>query len=269
MQKLLLAASLLISTAASAQVTLENTYVLNAPAMQSEDLFPIKLSTGEAKYVRFNSATRLMTLYNLNHSQFKQLTVPAPPAGYGAPGIDYVSDKLFNQDAALEYIVYYNRTNATSQETTMLNVYSEAGTLLLRSDSAYVNHIFNTSAGTKMLLSKAYPSLTGGNRSKVVAYALGGTLTTLKTQQAEADGLRQPYPNPATESLRLPYEVKKGTATLRITDAAGRTVATYQVDSTFDHLLLNAGELRSGVYFYQVVAADGSASPARRFVVSH
>ncbi|UOQ52296.1 T9SS type A sorting domain-containing protein [Hymenobacter cellulosivorans] len=271
MKKVLLAACILASTAASAQVTLENTYVLNSPLNSFESLNPIKLSTGETKYVKYNKSTRLITVYNANHSQFKQFTPPVPPAGYTSTYIDYVSDKLFNQDGALEYVASYTIEDNTSGTTVNSEyVYSETGALLARSDSSYVTDIINTSTGTKMLVEKQSTSTSSGRRTKVLVFALPGTYTTLKAQKGQNDALAMPYPNPATESMRLPYSVKAGTtATLRITDAAGRQVNTYQVDSTFDHLALDVRKLHSGVYFYQVIGADGAASSARRFVVSH
>ena len=45
-------------------------------------------------------------------------------------------------------------------------------------------------------------------------------------------------------------------------------VKSYQVDATFDHLQLDAHELRSGVYTYRVVTATG-VSAGKKFVVGH
>ncbi|MCB2379784.1 T9SS type A sorting domain-containing protein [Hymenobacter sp. BT635] len=99
-------------------------------------------------------------------------------------------------------------------------------------------------------------------------YSIGGTYTPLKASTKLDELTASPYPNPAAESIRLPYLVKKGeVATLDVLNMTGQVVKSYQVDATFDHLQLSARELPAGTYVYRVTSATG-ATAGKKFVVS-
>jgi hypothetical protein len=250
MKKSLLALALLASTAASAQITLEKKYPIAVE--------PFKLANGALKFIGVVEAANQIRIYNADHSLLRQVTVPVA-AGERVNYVEYGSDRLFNTNASLEFVVYLN-----TQSSNTTRVMDESGATLLTVDSCSYVTVHNTAVGAKMITYSE--SVTSGSYSKV--YGLGGTYTPLKTAGAKSDAVGQPYPNPATESLRLPYELKVGqVATLTVSTATGQTVKTYQVDNTFDHLVLNARELRAGVYLYRLTLADGTVSAARRFVV--
>jgi hypothetical protein len=252
MKKTLLALLLLAAGSAHAQITLEQKY------RGQIDVF--RLSTGEVKYTSYVPGTaNQVRIYNQNHSLFRQLSVPlsANIGGF----IDFLSDKLFNTTPELEYMVYAYDMNA--QVYPFIQVFSETGASLLRADSVNSVNIYNSAAGTKMVTEQSSPT---GHYSKV--YALGGTRVALKTADAAGRDAAQPFPNPTAERVQLPYTVAPGqVGELSISDATGRTVAHYQVDATFDHLLFDTRGLRPGVYLYRVQAPGQPAGGARRFVV--
>ena len=253
MKKTLLAGLLLAAGSAQAQITFEHKYA------QQVNIF--KLSTGDVKYAAYVSGTaNQVRIYNQNHSLFRQISVPLPAnlGGY----IDYLSDKLFNTTPDLEFLVYTYDHNGQVQP--FAQVFSETGTSLLKADSTGFVDIYNSAAGTKLVTYQS--GATGTGYSKV--YSLGGTRTALKTLSAAGPETAQPYPNPTAERVQLPYTIAAGqVGALTISDVAGRTVAHYQVDSTFDHLLFDTRGLRPGVYLYQVQVAGRTAAAARRFVV--
>lgn len=254
MKKFLLAAGLLLAGAsAQAQITLEHKY--------AEQIQVFKLSTGEVKYAAYFPGTSgQVRVYNQNHSILRQVTVPLP-AGVDAY-VDYVSDRLFNTNSGLEFVLFYS--SGAPNYTDKAQVFDEAGASLLQADSCSFIDIRNTPLGTKLITYQRKP--TNGNYSKV--YSLPGAITALRTSAAVGASTEVPYPNPASVAISLPYLVARGqVGKLVVVDAAGRVVTSYQVDSTFDALLLDAREVRPGVYHYRV-ESNGSTSPSKKFVVA-
>ena len=254
MKNLLLALALATGFTAHAQITREHRY--------SSIVEPGKLSTGDVKYAGYvssNATSGQVRIYNLNHSIYRQVPITVPN-GARIWGIEYLSDKLFNTNAGLEFVLNVGNPSPSGSSISQTRIYDETGALLLSTDSTGVSAIYNTPTGTKMLLY----NFDAGDAGTSQIFSLGGTLTTLRTVSGQAQAELAPaYPNPSEAEINLPYQVALGkVAELVVRDIAGRQVATYQVDNTFDHLRLNTRKLRSGVYFYTV---DGGT--ARRFVV--
>lgn len=252
MKKFLLVAGLVLAGGAvKAQITREHRYPMI--------VVPGKLSTGDVKYAGYVYTTATsgqVNIYNSNHSLFKQANI-AVPTGMFVESIQYLSDHLFNNNASLEFVVNLQRaSNNTTNPFYMLRVFDESGAQLLATDTTAYPQIFNSPSGTKMLLSYS------GGVSRI--FGLGGTLTPLAaTPSGSVTEARQAYPNPTSAEIHLPYTVKAGLIEpLKVYDIAGRQVATYQVDSTFDSLLFDTRGLRSGVYFYTV-----GTGTAQRFLI--
>ncbi|TGE23495.1 T9SS type A sorting domain-containing protein [Hymenobacter metallicola] len=248
---LLLGFTSLLSLAASAQITLEKKH--------SSSLDFYKLSTGEVKYAGFSEATNQVNIYNQNHSLYRQIPVNVP-TGYALDGVDYISDKLFNTTAGLEVLVcFFSRTPAAAN---FVRILDETGSTVATLDSSTFVRIANTPTGTKLI-----SSITEGAPSYSKVYALGGIYTPLKAAGKSDELTASPYPNPAAESIRLPYLVKKGeVATLDVLNLTGQVVKSYQVDSTFDHLQLSARELPAGTYVYRVTSASGTTAGKKSIV---
>ena len=262
MKHLLLTAGLaVVGLAAQAQVTLEQRYA---------DLQVTRFSNGDLKYVVDNEAAGTVAIYNENHSLLRQLTVPAGTGGYAYTYSALVSDKLFNTDNAIEYIAFYNRSLPNGDNIGQALILSESGTRLLTIDSvSTADYVVRGTSGLKLLAGiRRYDAAGNSVGSYEAVYALGGTSSPLVNRAASTAADAQPYPNPTHERITLPYSVPAGqTATLDVLDLTGRVVKTYTVGAAFDHLLLDARELRAGAYTYRLRRADGSLAAGKRFVV--
>lgn len=271
MRNTLLAAALLLAGfSAQGQITLEHRY---PAAIISQNFVTTKFSNGEIKYVVLGTGTSpMMTVYNENHSLLKQLQLPVVPNGY-FQGLYFVSDKLFNQDAAIEYLCGYGIT-VGSQTRYRLLVMSETGSQLLVADTVtYYNvaRVISGTTGLKLTIGTdrldAGGNLTGGY-TKV--YALGGTSipTAVKAESSASASAALPYPNPAEAKITLPYEVARGQqATLQVLDMVGRTVRQYTVDAAFKNMQLSVEDLSAGTYTYRVVSASGSVTRGAKFII--
>lgn len=268
MKKTLLAAALLTTGIAHAQITLEHLYAASSP---SNNFTTTKFSNGEIKYVTVSAAAApVVTVYNENHSVLKQMTAPAVANSYFS-GIYLVSDKLFNQDAAIEYMAAYSVTSGSNTLYRLL-VLNETGSQLLVADTAtYYNvaRVISGNTGIKLIIPTNRMNASGsstGTYTKV--YALGGTSIPTAAKAESFSNTALPYPNPAESRITLPYQVPAGQlSNLQVVDMTGRLVRQYKIDGGFQSLELNASELGIGTYTYRVVSATGAVTLGNKFTV--
>lgn len=254
---------LLASPAAHAQITPEKVY-RGLGEM-------IRLSNGDYKYQlnthNASNVTDQVMVYNLNHSIYKQLGIPSLGAAYEAGGIQYVSDALFDTNAAtMEYVVNYNSTLNGGQRKTI--VYSETGSQLAVFDSTnYYVAVYNTPSGSKLLTTTTiYSSSNTITRQYTRVYGLPGRLA-LRVATPETADAAGAYPNPARGIVTLPYSVPPNTiGTMKVFDVSGRLAASYKIDGHIDRLELSTRDLRPGAYLYRVETTAG-VMPGRRFVI--
>lgn len=258
--------ALLAAPAAHAQITPEKVYAGYGEV--------IRLSTGDYKYqltVRDATAAAALNrvmVYNLNHSIYKQLTVPSIGAAYQADDVQYVSDALFDTNpGTLEYVVNFGSSQVAMPHKSV--IFSETGSQLAVFDSTnYYVSVYNTSAGAKLLTTtRVYNGTTNIiTREYSRVYGLPGRLALRTATPALADAAGA-YPNPAQSTVALPYAVPANTTgTLKVFDASGRLAASYQVDGHVDRLALSTRDLRPGVYVYRVETTAGM-TPGRRFII--
>lgn len=67
------------------------------------------------------------------------------------------------------------------------------------------------------------------------------------------------YPNPAVDVVTVAMDAE-GSATLNITDLAGRTVASHTISLVAGKAQINVADLNSGAYIFNVVLEDGRTS---------
>ncbi len=261
MKHLLLAAGLVLAGAATAQgqITLERTHLGRGTV--------IRLNNGDYKYSLTDAVNaNQVVLYNLNHSIYRQLTAPSAGVGYVFGRADYVSDALFDTDAnTVEFVATYYNSAVNLSKTIIC---SQSGAQIIAFDSTNQIFIYNTSAGAKLLKGGfLYGSPAGAPiREFTRIYSLPGRLA-LRATTPNLPDVAGAYPNPARETVTLPYTLPTGgRGVVRVYDVAGRLAATYQVDSHTDHLTLTTQDLRPGVYLYQVETATGTTA-GQRFVV--
>ena len=98
---------------------------------------------------------------------------------------------------------------------------------------------------------------------------LGGPLTS-EDEQPEGFALRQSFPNPFNPSTTISYQVPdSGPVSLKIFNALGVEVA--EIVSEFRHAgsyshTFDAGDLGSGLYFYQLRTASVSATKSMTLI---
>ena len=281
MKKLLFIALVALGMNAKAQITLEHTYdsaaTWNTCYGNVSQLMIVKFEVSGERYVKINRCGRVMSIYDMNHSLIKNISLANLPLNPSTPAnivgeLLYLSENLFNTDSKMEYMYLYN---ITGQRVT--NIYNEEGILIFADSSCYPwvipNYeeqqypIYNTSYGTKMIL-----SYTNG-QAKV--FSLPGTLTTSiheanQSLLSASNLVSNAYPNPTTTTTttRIDYTFPNGVDHGEIVfyDLQGKEIRRYKVDRTFDHLLISTADIPAGTYFYQLQTSS-QVSAGKKMVV--
>lgn len=264
MKKLLTLLLAMATIVTYSQITFENYYPTGG--VPNKYLRLVKLSASGYKYVINDKAN--ITLYNLNHTLFRNITIPTLPINaYSSVNIYYLSEELFNTNPAdIEYFLMYNDSNGISHS----KVINEFGSILLTQDSTsmmlsaqYGNEEFicYTPSGVKMII---------GQRIGASVYSLPGTLpchdctngittSIMVNNNGTNTGEISNYPNPTAEQTTIEYTLPHGslTADLVFYTIAGKEVKRFTVTNAFHNIIITTADLEAGTYYYQLQTADG------------
>ncbi len=276
---LVITATLLSSQNANAQIALEATY-----DSASSNFYMVTLEIEGEKFVkvqRTDSTMRFIKLYNLNHSLWKTIDCNSLPMFTFLMGttlnssrfnyeVLYITEHLFDNDDDIEFL-YGITTGICPQHFT--GIYNEDGTAIFTQDSAFaVVHlnvpvvakpIYNTVNGTKLILS--FPC---SNEAKV--YSLPGISTNSNMYSPEnTDASLLAYPNPSSNQTTIEYNLPDGLnrGEIVLYNLNGTELKRYNVDRTFNNLILNNTDLPVGTYLYQLVTVNGISESKKMIII--
>ena len=222
---------LLFITFIARSQTLEHTFVKSVTMFQC--------SKG-AMYYNLDIKGNKVTFYNPDYSVYKTISIPTPKE-YSISTILCASDKMFNTDNLLEFLIVYHTPMINI--TTQMILYNENGTKLYDFGFNYFSAYFYTD-GKKTKL------FTMNANDTCRTYLLVGITTTAKSATISQN---YAYPNPALSSITLPYSLEPGeTSDLKIFNYSGQLIESKQIDSNFDRIILNVENYKKGIYFYSV-----------------
>jgi hypothetical protein len=271
---ILLGVIFILSLNMKAQITLENTYV-----NIQNDFELIDIGNNEIKYYYFDNINGIISLYNLDHSVYKSITIPAQATGFGCW---YVSNSLFNTDNKLEYLIYNNLPGPNYNGTKFVKIYNEDNLLLFSLDSAGIQNtgnrlegnIVNTTSGTKMILT-SYKT----NDLGIKIFSLPGSLScsicggyagiSESNSNESRSVISNPFPNPTNDKTTINYELPEGVnqGKLVFYDAIGNIVKEFNVDNSFKDLQVSSSDLSAGTYYFQLQTSKGISGGKKLFVI--
>jgi hypothetical protein len=123
---------------------------------------PFQLDNGEFKYARYDKSKQLVTVYNLDHSQWKTVMLPMPEEHY-LDEIKSISEKTFNSDTLIElvYSCVEHHSNNNLESTSdyvdirfTLYIINEAGEMILKVDDSNDMRIIESNGNRKLLIYK-------------------------------------------------------------------------------------------------------------------
>lgn len=296
MKKTMFTLAIFFAIGLKSQILLENSYNVNNNNRKS-GLTLIKLDLSGEKYFLYNIQSKQIVLYNLNHSIYKTINIPLLSRyrqfSDSTLSIAYLSENLFNNDNLIEYIAFDGQYapffQLDPQFCGSMRVFNENGQIIFDGDSimpsfkrdaTYYGYeseskgdfIFNTSNGTKMFLF-SYKNNTLSQK----VYSLPGTLlcetcggsTGIIKNNNNIGNNANPYPNPTNGKIIIPYSFNNGenNGKIIICNLEGKTIKEYNIDNTFDKLILDTEEFSSGIYYYNISTKSGVTSGKKIIVV--
>ncbi len=188
----------------------------------------------------------IIVFYNSDYSVYKSVEINRSINNYGIYNVYLVSDKLFNTDNIIEFIIDNNES---------LSVYNELGTKLIDLCGAgfYPKSVFNIGNQTKILFtSNSY------DPDSAIIYSVLGQLTETSIITLKSALIDQAYPNPSKTTISLPYSLNDGEiSTMQIFNVKGVLIETKTIGSNYNKILLNVENYPAGVYLYEVKGQSG------------
>ncbi|HTA26547.1 MAG TPA: T9SS type A sorting domain-containing protein [Bacteroidia bacterium] len=277
--KLFIVLSFAFCIKTTAQITLLNTYPLNAG--YPDNFQSVYLKHSGFKFVLLHSDS--LTFYNLNLSLYEDVVIPTSSSA-GNFLVQCISEGLFDTDTLhIDYMV-----TPSSCCPLQVKIYKDNGTTVFSEDSADISGetpgmqgpafypILVTDSGTFMVITKYLNSTETANQ----LYRLPGSLpclpgclegnfaTPMPIISNSVNGTMKAYPNPAVSYTNIYYTLPSGTneGELVLYDLAGREIKKYTVTSQVDHLRLTTSDIAAGTYFYQLMV-NGSGIATKKIVV--
>ena len=246
---------LLLSLFANAQINLEKTY--------DTAIYYVKLKVAGGKYYCFDRENKTIKLYNLDHSLFKTITIPAYEQ-YNLDGASSIYQNLYTSDNRICYQALHS-TSTGSGFLYAARIIDENGQIIkdFGSGSSAALYVEQTQDGAKLLLYK---------NNKTEVYSLPGTFDAIADEQSGLPNeitLANSYPNPANGAITINYELPKSVdaGELLVYNVKGELIKSYKVDHTFSNLCIPTTEWTTGVYFYNIKTHEG-LSESKKLVIA-
>ena len=267
---------------------------------ESQNLSPIQLSNGTIKFYVTNyynkSFIKSIDIYNKDLSFYKTINIslnfPYDTTGHpqtysGLKSIKdindtryYLTDKLFNLDDKIEFILNYNSIKYIPGGTSS-KYYSVC--ILLNEDGKEIQKFSNLDSNIEGMSFNFLENLYVNFNNITKVYSVPGNLpcpTSCSQKAAAIAPISQPnefkkiqvngFPNPSSDNVTLEYSLPEGTpfGTLRLYSQTGVLVKEFKVSSQVDHLELPVSDYTPGTYYYEL-QAGGSSSGGKKMVVIH
>ncbi len=98
--------------------------------------------------------------------------------------------------------------------------------------------------------------------------ACGGPTSIVKNNSTTTNTLPNAYPNPTSTQITIPYTLTNSDTKgkINIYDINGKILREYNVDNTFEILILDTQEFSAGTYYYNLTSNSG-VSDAKKIIV--
>jgi hypothetical protein len=257
----------LFALSVRAQVKFEHSYTSGL----TEQFGLVNVDSAEWKYAHFNLVDSI-SIYNIDHSLDRIIVVPLFPDK--SLGIITIAKNLFTTDGLYAYLMrstdttgHWNRLRILTEDNKQI-FYRDSATLAYTWSLTGGSSIIQTNEGTKMIVRTS-------SNDRYEVYSLPGKLpSSQKSNVVDPSSMSESpsiptsaYPNPTTGRVRIAYELPAGVSSgeLVLMTVEGKEVMRYHVTNAFSDLLIEAGDLPSGSYFYKLVTEKGE-SEVRRIV---
>lgn len=227
-------------------------------------------SIGEV-YYSMDVINKQCNIYNMDHSLYKSISIPTLP-DYYLSNVQYVSEKLFNDDNLVELVYSYTKFVPTetsyyyTYETILIN---ENGTILLTIPGAGHSDVIETPDHGKKFLLYEYDYSLIPYRTYTHVYSLPESTTKSADYTRSTMDLGNAYPNPAAQQVHIPVQLPNGhhSGTLELFDVHGQMTKSFPVTGITGHYTMPTNQLIPGTYIYHLSSGNWR-SEARKIVIN-
>jgi hypothetical protein len=233
------------------QISLEHSFSTNASLAY--------LTGGNKIYTNQNN---VITIYNSDYSVFRTISTPTQSGSLNSTVL-LVTNKLFNNDDNIEYVVINNLANNIS----MTYLYSESGQVLYDFGNTFSLGAYKVGNEYKIIsfgLESTSPTFISSSK----VYSVPGEYPLFIAKNHldnDFSGSSLAYPNPSQFNAQIDYQLPQGhnSARLVLTNMAGQTVKTWDVNGFNGKVLINTTEFPAGIYTYSIVVNNAISSSGK------
>ena len=244
-----------------AQPVLETTYTASANICQMEN-------AGEVYYL-MDVVNYQCRIYNMDHVLYKTISLPTPD-GYYLEDVQFVSEKLFNEDNLIELVYSYSKFVPTTESyyyTYEAKLINENGNTLLTIPGAGHTNVIETVTSGKKFLVYIYDYSVIPYITHTQVYELPESTLKSETFSLSSIEMGGAFPNPASSVVNIPVQLPSGvpSGSCELYDMAGRKVSSYPIRESTHNLVISTGNLAPGTYFYHL--ESGNLSSASKKII--
>ncbi len=225
-----------ISIVSFGQVTLENSYYSKIYSTVNG----FNTENG-LNYFTVDNISNQLKIYNSTHNLIKTVNIPVDANSF----INHIylpTDKLFNSDNLIEFIVHLNN-GPTNNNMFLMN---EDGIVLQQFGNKSEAKVIKSTSGVYKLDLKIYD-----NGYYDFIYTLTGTLSVAQQEMLGKQFIS--FPNPTENKITITNNLENGqNGTLEVFDVNGKKVIQKNVIGENGEINLDVIELSSGVYIYKL-----------------
>jgi hypothetical protein len=287
MKNLFIISFIIWGLSCKAQINLEH-YYPNAKSSFTQGNFEV-VNIGPSGYKYASIDSSKIELYNLDHSLFLNISIPASVTGPEAV-VFFITEALFDNDSTnIEYLIdnLQGSVSIVRDDGTILmqNYNITAFSLLTSSYSPALPMWFPlavTDQGVKLMLQKYIFNWSTFNIDPdgINVYGLPGKLPlnyqnnlVVKSNDFIASANKvlklSGYPNPSFEKTTINFELPEGIseANLVIYNMKGIEIKRLSVNKSFTSIVLDTDSFSPGTYYYQLVLPNGMKEGMKLVIV--
>jgi hypothetical protein len=244
MKKKLLYLFIAISSISFSQ-TLETTYTTSGNSEREKPNFAFNID-GETKFYTLGWTNNQVKIYDSSHNIYKTVNINLE-SGYKMRELYLPSDKLFNSNSKIEFIISSVQTDSPYQAS--LRLFDEDGTFLFDFGNSRGIELFKTPNNTYKLITL---QTNYTNEFSYKVYSLSGTLSVSQENLFNKQKIIG-FPNPSSKTINITNPLKNNeNEKIQVYDINGRKVLEKKIVGNGKNIELNITSLSSGIYNYRI-----------------
>jgi hypothetical protein len=225
---------------------LETTYTTSGYEERERPNFAFNID-GETKFYTLDWINNHVKIYDSSHNIYKTVSINLE-SGYEMRELYLATDKLFNSNSKIEFIIFSVQTDSPYQPS--LKLFDEDGSLLFDFENSRGIELFKTPSNTyKLITAQSTPN---EKEISYKVYSLSGTLSVSQENLFNKQKIIG-FPNPSSKTINITNPLKDNeNEKIQVYDINGRKVLEKKIVGNGENIELDISVLSKGIYNYQI-----------------